>query len=348
MKKYGFSPNCISWFKAYLTDRTHSTFCHNKFSDFLKVNTGIPQGSVLGPLMFLLYINDLSTHVPRCNLFADDSMISSSSTNHLLCIQQLQRDITSTADWFISNKLTVNVEKTCIMMLGTRQHTEAYDANPPVMTLNQSPLTIRQEYCYLGLIIDPNLKWEGHVQKVCKKLGPIVSQLSRLRSVLTKSQLNALYFSFVQSHIDYGLTIWGHCSKANLQKVQRFQNWCSRIVTGNFDFNVSSSHLISSLKWLTIAQRRDFLTCILMFKCLHNLAPNYLSDHIVHRSNIHNYSTRLTQNQALDVPFGRSQYFQKSFQVNGPKLWNSLPEHVTQCENIISFKYQYKKWLFPD
>ena len=98
---------------------------------------------------------------------------------------------------------------------------------------------------------------------------------------------------------------------------------------------------------MAIGQRRDFLTCILMFKCLHNLAPNYLSDHIVHQSNIHNYSTRLTQNQVF-VPFGRSQYFQKSFQVNGPKLWNSLPEHVTQCENILSFKYQCKKWLFPD
>ena len=149
-------------------------------------------------------------------------------------------------------------------MLGTRQHTEAQDANPPVMTLNQSPLTIRQEYCYLGLIIDPNLKWEGHVQKVCKKVRshslPVIQ--IEICSVLTRSQLNTLYFSFVQSHIDYGLTIWGHCSKANLQKVQRFQNWCSPIVTGNFDINVSSSHLISSLKWLTIAQRRDFLTCI--------------------------------------------------------------------------------------
>ena len=124
----------------------------------------------------------------------------------------------------------------------------------------------------------------------------------------------------------------GHCSKANLQNVQRYQNWGSGIVTDNFDFNVSSSHLISSLKWLTIAQRRDFLTCILMFKCLHNLAPNYLSDHIVHRSNIYNYSTLLSQNQALDVPFGPSQYFQKSFQVNGPnRQGKSCKYFMTGC-----------------
>ena len=138
------------------------------------------------------------------------------------------------------------------------------------------------EYCYLGLTVDSCLRWENHILKLCRKLRPVVCHLQRISFLLTTEQISSLYFSYVQPPIDYGLPIHGHCSATLLDKFQRFQNRCARFTTKIFDYDVRSKELLIKLRWVNLAQRRDFLISILMFKCLRGLAPNYLSDPLVY------------------------------------------------------------------
>ena len=120
-------------------------------------------------------------------------------------------------------------------------------------------------------------------------------------------------------------------------KVQRFQNRC--IVTQKFDYEIRSNTILRELRWLNISKRRDYLTCILVFKCLNGLAPSYLSDLLTARSTVHSRSTRQTSANLLHIPFARTNYFQRSFQIYGPKIWNTLPSHVREANTIQEFKY---------
>ena len=117
----------------------------------------------------------------------------------------------------------------------------------------------------MGLTADSNLSWNKHVEELCCKLGARVGVLYRLSEILPVECLKSLYFSMIQSVIDYGLTVWGHTSKQNILKVQRFKNRAARICTTCYDFNISSSSLIKSLGWLTVTKRLDYLTLVLMY-----------------------------------------------------------------------------------
>ena len=159
------------------------------------------------------------------------------------------------------------------MLIGStpRISTDAFSETPGISMHNEL-IENTDEYCYLGLTVDSCLRWENHILKLCKKLSPVVCHLQPISFHLTTEQMASLYFSYVQPLIDYGLTIYGHCSATLLDKVQRFQNRCARFTTKIFDYDVRSKDLLIKLRWMKIAQGRDFLISILMFKCLHGLA----------------------------------------------------------------------------
>ena len=351
LQKYGFCEKTIIWFESYLKNRTHVTICHNIISDSQTVNVGIPQGSVLGPVLFLLYMNDLPNVVSASliSLFADDTMLSSSSDNLDSALQLLQQEVNSVSQWFDDNKLALNISKCNTMLIGSapRISTDAFSETLGISMHNEL-IENTDEYCYLGLTVDSCLRWENHILKLCKKLSPVVCHLQRISLHLTTEQISSLYFSYVQPIIDYGLTIYGHCSATLLDKVQRFQNRCARFTTKIFDYNVRSKDLLIKLRWMTIAQRRDFLISILMFKCLHGLAPDYLSDPLVYTHDIHSHNTRQAAQNCLFVPSGRTTYFQHSFQVQGQKLWNTLTPYIKEAPTPEIFKYRYRQWLFTN
>ena len=341
LKKYGFTSSALGWFQSYLSNRTHATNCNNNLSNFKCVHIGIPQGSVLGPLLFLIYMNGLPVVVSKslCSLFADDTMVAPIAETTNKSLSFLASDVKAISKWFFQNKLTINVTKSSTMLIGTSSRiTPHHLKNTLGITLDKE-LSNTDEYCYLGITVDSCLTWEKYIVKLCNKISPIVANLQHLRHFLTNEQINTLYFSYIQPHIDYGLTIWGHCANRLILKVQRFQNRCARIVTQKFDYEIRSNTILRELKWLNVSQRRDYLTCILVFKCLNGLAPSYLSDLLTARSIIHSRSTRQTSANLLHIPFARTNYFQRSFQIYGPKIWNTLPSHVREANTIQEFKY---------
>ena len=342
MGKYGIRNTEINWFKSYLNGRLQATYCNNILSNFSPICAGIPQGSILGPLLFVLFMSDLSMGIFEIFKYADDTMIDCYAETMDPLNSELQMNIDNVDTWFKQNKLRLNINKTSLMYIGTRQRLDTcVELTSDPLKMDDQIITINDNYTYLGLTVDGTLSWNKHVDMLCNKLKSRLG-VYRLSQILPRHCLVNIYFALIQSVIDYGLTLWGHTSNSNINKVQKFQNRAARICTQCFDYTISSSELLLDLGWLNIVKRRDFLTCILIFKCMSGEAPNYLCDLFMDLSYIHNVNIRSATERNLYVPFAHSSYYKKALSVYGPNIWNKLPNEIKTAQNISQFKYLLK------
>ena len=345
LAKYGIHNTIHGWFKSYLHNRQQCTIINGELSEFELVRVGIPQGSFLGPTLFLLFMNDLPMYVSNVTLFADDTMISASASTFEELINILQTNINSLVFWFKRNKLSVNIDKFCSMLIGSLQRINNYFNRKSLgLKVMGTDLANRSHYTYLGLTIDSCLTWNIAVSNICKKLGSRIAMAQRLMQVLPYTYISTIYYAFIQPYIDYGLSVWGNTSDLNIKKVQRLQSRAARVLTNNFNYEISSHNILKQQKWQNVEKRKEFLTCILMYKCVNNSAPFYLSDDILYTNQVHNYMTRNIANDHLYIPQARTEYFKKSLLYIGPKLWNELPINIRSVTTIDHFKRSLKKW----
>ena len=338
---YGFQNNDIKWFQSYLHNREQIVSCHNQLSGKCKLDIGVPQGSVLGPLLFLIYVNDINRHVHlgTCNLYADDTLIYCTGNSIVELNNTMQKCVDDIQEWYEQNKLVINRSKSNVMLVTTRQMLyHMVDKELNVLIGNQK-LPQSTSMTYLGVEIDNTLAWDAQTNDVCKKLVFIISRLSRLKMVLPQYLLMSIYTSIIQPIIDYAISIWGYTSSHNLNKIQRLQNRSARIITRNYDYiNTRGIDIVKNLKWMSVSQRRDYFMSILMFKSIHGLAPDYMCDEIDMQCNIAERSTRsLNFNNAI-VPYVSLESFRNSFAYRGPVLWNALSLSTKKCETLASFK----------
>jgi hypothetical protein len=348
LEKYGFRNNELRWFTSYLTERTQATLTHSTLSSFMPISTGVPQGSILGPILFLLFINDLPQYVLSCSLYADDTLIERSGKSLNDIIPKIQSDINCLHNWFQANKLTISSTKTCYMLIGSPQRIrESTQNNTVKITLGSAELQRCDSYKYLGLQVDNSLTWNNTVDNLCKTLRSSLAGLQRLNIMFPSQNMKQLYYSFFQCHIDYCLTVWGQTTLENINKIQRFQNRAARIISNNYDYdNYAGLEIVKSLDLFTIAERKDFLTLVQVYKCLNNLAPHYLSDLFTFVSDIHDRVTRQSQENDLYVPKCNTTFLQKSLLAYGSKLWNQLPPVIRMSPTVSQFKTNCKQWLF--
>ena len=306
LDRYGIRDVALRWFSSYLTKRTQSVICHGSLSMFLDVNMGVPQGSVLGPFLFLLFINDVTNFVTDggvSNLFADDNFIYVSGKSVEEVKRRLQSILDVVADWYKRNRLKINSNKTKIMLIGSRHQLQALSLEDFHIAYEGNVLDVVTQAKYLGLHICSDLSWDVHIQHMCKQLSYYISMLRRLRAIFPDTVLLKIYKAHIQPRFDYGITVWGCTTEYNLNKVQRIQNMAARIITGNFDYiNCRGVDLVKSLKLLTVRERRDYFLCLLTFKCIHGLAPHYLSDRIDMVFDVNGYNTRSTNNMDIYLP----------------------------------------------
>ena len=165
----------------------------------------------------------------------------------------------------------------------------------------------------------------------------------RLRTILPSALLLNIYKTYVQSKIDYGLSISGCTTELNLNRGQRIQNLLARIICDNFDYIHSRGiDLVRSLKLQTIRERRDYFLCVLMFKCIHGLAPHYLSNDVTMHVDIHGYDTRSAENMDLYIPRCAKTIYKRIFLYKGSSLWNKLPPWVKESTSLNDFKHNYR------
>ena len=345
LEYYGIQGYALQWFKQYLTDRTQCVRLGNSLSDIKPISIGVPQGSVLGPILFLLYVNDLPQHIKneQCNMFADDTIIYSSGQSISEIQSKLQMAIDSVIPWYESNRLAVNTEKSSVMLIGKK--TQIRDNNLNIYINN---VLVNETNCtkYLGLFIDTILSWDVQCDNLCRHISGKIAVLRRIRSFIKPSIMKVIYDRTIQPVIDYGCSVWYNTTSKNLEKLQKVQNYAARIISGNFDYiNVRSISLIRSLKWMTISERCEYLTAMLMFKAINGLVPNYLSDSIVMAGESHDRDTRLSESLDVHIPSHNSSALKRSFIYNGSVLWNALPEEIKASDSIFTFKKRYKEQI---
>ena len=284
VRKYGVLGIEFEWFMSYLTDRKQSCTHSGENSSFKIVKCGIPQGSCLGPLLFLIYIyiyiyiNDLPTALRKAipSMFADDTSmwVVSDSVPELLHL--LRDEITLLEKWMWDNKLTLNTLKTEFILISSI--TKLKKTEETCCTHIQDESIYRSPYTKsLGFYIDQHLNWEDHINHVIKKASAGIAILKATSRYLPLDALQTIYRSLVESHIRYENVVWGPCGELLLRKLQKTQNRVARIVTRS-EFDEDAEPPIKELGWKTVRELVRYYTAITMHKSMHNIALTYLSN----------------------------------------------------------------------
>ena len=192
---------------------------------------------------------------------------------------------------------------------------------------------------YLGVVLDPCLSWNDHVELIARKISSRLGMLRKARKVIPRDACITLYNSTVLPIFDYCSCVWDGCSKSKKEYLDRLQRRAAAIIEGR---KVSQNELHHTFSWPNLQERRNFQKCMLVYKCLNNLAPSYLLDEFKHSSYYHNYNTG--HRDLLRLPLARRKY-QSSFRYNGAKTWNSLSTKVRNTSAFLPFRKALKSFF---
>ena len=348
LRAVGCSERVLRWFKSYLCNRSQKVSFKNAFSDTRNTFAGVPQGSILGPLLFLIMINDLPGVLEHCNLtmYADDTTLYLCGTDHVVLQTKIQEDLDRMSSWLKRNKLNLNIEKTHFMIIGTKQRIITHDkgGNPISLKFNGEALSrVRSTKC-LGVIIDESLLWHEHVDSVCKKVIASLSMLRRIRKFIGQKELILLYNCLIQSQLDYCCEVWGSRFDTHINRLEVLQKRAARMIL-NASFFTSSDDLFKRLNILPFHKRVVYFRCIFIHKCIHDLSSDFFKNKFLEVSSVHSFNTRHSTNRNLIFPKCNTEYCKKSFIHSAINLWNSLPNDLKGTESIFSFKFKLKQYL---
>ena len=335
---YGIRNNEFRWFKSYLSDRNQYVLFEGTKSRKQNIKSGVPQGSILGPLLFLIYINDLdcASDLLKLVLFADDSTLNTYlcfNKRHSACLDRLTKEVIinkelgKISDWLDVNKLSLNISKTKYMIF----HAWQLKINPeslPSLKFYNKQISLVSEFNFLGILFDKHLQWNKHIDCLMIKLSRTLGILNHLKSYIPKSCLKILYNSLFHSHLNYGILLWGH----KIDRIVPLQKKALRII--------SLSHFLSHTDPLfkneNILKVYDIfkLKCIsLYYRFKNNLLPlNIRSFFRESYTPIHSYPTsdsRRCQNKLLQEHNSRTELAKNCIQNTLPKLINSISSDIT-------------------
>ena len=339
LRDIGINGTALSWMESYLTNRVCRTLVNSELSSESSITCGVPQGSLLGPLFFIIYINDLVDCVKSCKvqLYADDTVLYFSNSSMQNIESALNSDLENVSKWMSKNKLTVNCKKTECMLIGNKHMLAKH--NVLKVTLNDTPLNQVHEFKYLGLICDETLSWNRHIESLLSKIGKMVGFLGRLRHSLNESVVNSIYKALIIPYFDYGDAIYGSACKTYIEKLQKVQNRAARIILKvKKESHVSVSEMHNALGWQFLDNRRNHNSIVLMYKVMHDLTPSYVRNEFELAPQ--HYSSRFGEKLLLPKP--RTESLKKSFKYRGAKAYNSLPSEIKSSPSIHVFKSNLK------
>ena len=338
---YGVRGKSLELVADYLRDRYQYIFCNGLSSSKLPITCGVPQGSILGPLLFNIYINDLvnANKNLKTILFADDSCmyLSGSNLNNLIDIANM--DLLNIYDWVISNKLQLNIKKSNYMVF-TRKLSETVNVNP--IKINSTILSRIDNSKFLGINLQSNLKWNVHIKQTANKLNKYSYILYIIRDSLDQNSLRLVYNSLIYPIMNYVIIIWGNSPDSHLKELIVAQK---RIIR-NIMYRDRYSHTQQDFSYLKILKFKDILTyfsCIFTYKSINNQAYPFDYFTNVQESQNNNYNLRNAIN--LRPPFHRSAQSSRSPGVFCCSLWNNLPVYIRIKPSVASFKFALKQHL---
>ena len=346
MQFYGITGLAHKWFSSYLDNRKQYCRVNGTTSSIENIDIGVPQASCLGPLLFLLYINDLpfalALHRAKATVYADDTAISYSSDKSEELDLVINEELSYIEKWLQGNKFSLNVFKTQAMIIGSQPKIEKLKNNLsslPSFKVGGEEINLVNETKYLGVMIDNCL--ESHINAVQKKISRAIDLLKYERNFVQTDTLINLYRSITEPHFRYCCSVWGSCGASELDVLQELQNKAARIVA-NSPFDASAAPLLQRLGWPSVHKLINKETCSMVYRSLNSLAPQYLSDLFVRLSEVHPRELRISKTN-LAIPMLRTGNGQKSFAYRGASLWNSLDLDTKMAPSINAFKSKLKE-----
>lgn len=340
LSHYGLHTETVKWFNSYLTDRNQQCLVNGHLSSPKIIKCGVPQGSILGPLLFLIYINDLPNCLKHSNarMFADDTNITTTSKSITKLIQFVNSDLNNISEWLLANKLSLNVTKTEQMFIASDDSLNKISDSAIIYLGNKQLKRVRKSKS-LGICIDERLSWTDHIDSVSKKVSSAIGGLRQVRSFIDRETAITIYNSLIQPLFDYCDIVWDTIGVTLALRLQKLNNRAGRTIT-QLSYDIRSSDIRSQLGWSTLDERRSNHKSIMMYKILHDNAPIYLKEYFLYVNDNTDYNLRGGRNLILPKP--KTDYLKKSFKFSGAKVWNNLPLHLKYHDTLSSFKRDLK------
>ena len=325
---YGIRGTYLEWIKRFLVGRTQKVVIENKFSDLTPVTSGVPQGSVLGPLLFLLFINDLPHSIDSVvRLYADDVLIYRSikdPSDH----QALQNDLNKLAHWSTIWQMPFNLTK-CEYLIVTNKSSPSVHC----YKLNDYEIQRVQSAKYLGLTISGNLSWSTHISGIIGRANSALSFFQRNFGQCTQTIKTKCYQMYIHPICEYAAVIWSPHLQTNIHQIEMIQRKAARLIFNDYSRHSSVTAMLTALDWKSLEKRRDDSTVVMFYKTI-NQHVDIPYDHILHKVPS---TTRSSSRKFLHLP-SRIDSFMHSFFPRAIRLWNQLPDHFIEADNVDTFK----------
>ena len=339
LKLIGIDGSLLAWITDYLKDREQRVCLDGVFSEWCRILAGVPQGSILGPLLFLIFINDLTEVIQftKIRLFADDTCLFIEVDNRATASELLNTDLQSIHEWSNQWLVSFNESKTKSLIISNKRDRAL---NPPLV-MNDVILDEVQSHKHLGITLSHNLTWTKHIDEICIKARKRLDIIQRFKFKLNRRDLQRFYVSFVLPLLEYGDALWDGAFQADLDRLETVQIRAMRIVTGA-TARSSVQGLYNDLGWHTLQQRRSMHKLKWFFKLQNHLAPEYLVNLVPPTADErHRY---LLRRRDTVTPFRvQRDYFARSFFPSVVREWNALPQHIRHATTVEGFTVCIKK-----
>ena len=274
LERLGVRGKLLKLIKNYLLDRKQMVVIEGIMSDSMYILAGVPQGSILGPLLFLVYINDLPDEIKcKINLFADDSIVWDIVADPISTTSNLNKDLISVQQWANKWHMSLNAEKTEVLTISAKIKKTTY----PRLKMDEVELSEATSHKHLGLILSVNMSWSPHVHSICSRASLRINILRYLSFRFNRKTIELLYMSYIRPILEYASPLFGSQTLANAAKLENIQAQAALICTGALQ-STNRYNLMAELGWNSLAERRKNATLSLTYKAVNHIAPIYFSD----------------------------------------------------------------------
>ena len=344
----GICDTALQWFSSYLIGRQQRINIKGTLSDSKTLSCGVPQGSVLGPVLFTVYTSTLGQlirkYLPRYHLYADDTQLYIHARPDQLhtVVKSMEMCIAQVQAWMCGHHLKMNESKTEFLVISSRQ--AACKIQTPTLNIGGHTIVPTNSARNIGVIMDSQASMEAHVNNICKKAYGQLHNICKIKRYIDRDSLECIIHAFVTTKLDFCNSVLCGIGQSLTVRLQRVQNTAARILTGHRRCD-HITPVLFSLHWLPIEQRIKFKILIMVYKSINAMAPVYLQELV----KLYQPPRRLrsADHHLLEVPFSRStKATSQAFSIVGPSLWNKIPLDIRSAWSLTVFKSKLKTYLF--
>ena len=341
LKVLGITGRLLKWLTDYLDNRHQRVVINGVHSDWLIINSGVPQGSILGPLLFLVYINDIIIDIDSdIFLYADDTIIMRVITDPLRDTMIMNDDLELLNQWAKQWAITFSPAKSEQLIISKKLDRVNYRP----LKMGNAKIKRVAQHSHLGVIFNENCTWDAHIRSRINKAAPALNMLIRNSRQTPRQVKENIYRSFIRPVLEYGCTVYDNCPAVLSHLIERTQRQAAIACTGAYR-DTSHVTLLNELGWPTLSKRRDYYKLCQLYKLVNNISPSYLIEYLPINVVEHDYGLR--NNNDIRLPHTRTLSYRNSFIPSAIRLWNGTNIGTRNSQSLLVFKRLLKISMFP-